>query len=424
MSKVSCGIDFGTTNSAISIAMDAQAPRLVRFADGKNIMPTAIFYPEEAAPLYGNAAVDAYIGGQSGRFMRSMKRILGSDLMNSDTKINGKMVSFYTILRQFITQLKTQAENFCGQPLEKVVMGRPVHFRIDDAPGDIEAEKQLRQIAVQSGFKEVEFQFEPIAAAYAHEVKLRQERLALIVDVGGGTSDFSIIKIGPARQNKPDRSDDILASSGVRIGGNDFDKDLSLKCFMPALGYGTLSGGIHQKDDKTLPLATTPYITLSEWSKVNSMYCFKEINFVKKMLYSAREPQKVSRLLELVENEKGHNLLAEVEKSKIFLTGNDEHRGKLFFLSDAPEITASKTAFETAIFADVEKIRRAIAECLRLAQIRPDEVQMIILTGGSTEIPLVQQSVKSIFPAAEVSEDDKLASVGLGLAYDSRRRFA
>lgn len=424
MSKISCGIDFGTTNSAISIAKIGQTPELVPFANGRNTMPTAIFYPAErgATPIFGDAAVKAYIEGERGRFMRSMKRVLGSNLMSTGTRINDSMMRFEQILGQFVGNLKEQAEIYAGEPIDSVIMGRPVHFRDGDTAGDKRAEDELRRIANSVGFQIVDFQFEPIAAAYAHETKLQSERLACVVDVGGGTSDFTIIKIGPNLKNKLDRSDDILASTGVRIGGNDFDKDLCLKCFMPEFGFGTLGGG-KSKHDKILPLATMPYHTLSEWSSVNSMYVPKEINFAKKMLYNAQEPEKVRRLVELLEKESGHTLLTAVEQTKIQLTDKEQVGITLSFISDTPKIKAAKSEFEKSMTRDIDSISKSVNECIAQAQISPNDVQMVILTGGSTEIPIIQQKMTEHFPNAELSQENKLSSVGLGLAYDSRRRF-
>ncbi len=424
MSKISCGIDFGTTNSAISIVKMGQSPELVPFLNGKNTMPTAIFYPAErgAYPIFGDAAVKAYIDGERGRFMRSMKRVLGSNLMSTGTRINDTMMRFEHILSQFVGNLKKQAEVYAGAPIDSVIMGRPVHFRDGDLVGDQRAENELRRVAQLVGFRNIEFQFEPIAAAYAHEVKLQREQLACVVDIGGGTSDFTIIKIGPKLKNKLDRSDDILASTGVRIGGNDFDKDLCLKCFMPEFGFGTLGGG-KSKYDKILPLATMPYHTLAEWSSVNSMYVPKEINFAKKMLYNAQEPEKVKRLIELLEKESGHTLLTAVEQTKIQLTDREQLDIVLNFISDAPKIKATKNEFEQSMKHDIVAISKSVNECIVQAQISPKDIQMVILTGGSTEIPAIQKKMIDHFPNAELSQENKLSSVGIGLAYDSRRRF-
>lgn len=419
-----CGIDFGTTNSTIALAKTGEKPQLVSFPNGKNTIPTAIFYPGErnAKPLFGDDAVSAYIAGEPGRFMRSMKRILGSDLMSSGTIINNSFVHFHTILEYFVRHLKEHAENYCDENLDSVVMGRPVRFRNNDPEGDKRAQDELEKITAAVGFKNIQFQFEPIAAAYAHEIELQDECIACVVDIGGGTSDFTVIRLGPKLKNKIDRTDDVLANSGVRIGGNDFDKNLSIKCFMPEFGFGTLGGG-KIKYDKILPLSTVPYYTLSEWSKVNSMYVPKEINFIRKMLFSAQEPEKVKRLLELVENEKGHILLSAVEKTKIQLTEHDDIDITLKFISDNPKINVHRNEFEESMQYNMGIISQSLDECISQSQIKPENIQMVILTGGSTEIPALQNMVKEYFPNAKISQENKLSSVGLGLAYDSLRRF-
>lgn len=419
-----CGIDFGTTNSSISIAKNGKTPKLILFPNGKNTIPTAVFYPEEKSltPLFGDEAVLAYITGATGRFMRSMKRVLGSTIMLSGTTINGSFVKFNTILGQFIAYLKNQAEASCGETLDAVVMGRPVHFCNNNPSGDKNAQKELENIARFVGFKDVAFQFEPIAAAYAHEIHLQRECIACVVDIGGGTSDFTIIKIGPNLKNKTSRTDDILASTGICIGGNDFDKDLCLRCFMPTFGLGTLGGG-KSKYDKVLPLATVPYHTLSKWSEVNTMYVQKEKNYIKKMLYESQEPDKVKRLLELVEKERGHTLLSAVETTKIQLSSSDHVGITLKFISDFPRISVEKGDFECSLKTDINLISKSLGECLNQAQIAAEDIQMVILTGGSTEIPIIQHTIKNIFPQAEISQENKLSSVGLGLAYDSLRCF-
>lgn len=221
---------------------------------------------------------------------------------------------------------------------------------------------------------------------------------------------------------KKDRQNDILANTGVRIGGNDFDKDLSLKCFMPAFGYKTQQRG-QDKDDKVIDLPTTPFRNMAEWSSINFMYNYKELNFAKKMLYNAVEKEKVKRFVELIENEYGYSLLNIVENTKIQLTSVKNVTVKLDFISDTPTITASQTDFEDSLIWDVERIFKQIDECIKQAQVKQCDIKLVILTGGSTEIPYIQHLVSSYFPDAEISQENKLSSVGVGLAYDSYRRF-
>ena len=418
MHPVFCGIDFGTSNSSIAISSDTISPSLVMVEGDKFTIPSTIFYEEDIiAPIFGRSAVNSYTLGNTGRFMRSLKRVLGTDLMSAGTIVNGRSIKFETVLSNFLLHLKNKAEKQAKQEITSVVMGRPVHFRDNDENGDKKAEKELENIAKSVGFENVLFQFEPIAAAYAHEGKISGEKLACVVDIGGGTSDFTIIKLGKNLQHKSDRTDDILASSGVRIGGNDFDKNLNMKSFMPSFGFGTTYG------DKGLLVPTTQYFDLAEWSKVNSVYSYKNFQIVKEVLSEADNPKKYARLLDLMEAEQGHQLLGAVEEAKIALTDNDDFVSILNFLDDTIQVKTKKNVFEKAISQNVNNISGSIENCLKLAGVKADEIDLIVLTGGSTEIPFVAQQLCNHFPNAEVSSENKLSSVGLGLSYDALRRF-
>ena len=400
MSVVSAGIDFGTTNSAIAVSENGNLPRLIPFANHSTI-PSAIFYPaDKSGVLFGNQAIQAYLTGQEGRFMRSLKRVLGTDLMTIGTTINGQQRRFENILAQFVAYLKNTAEQSLQEPISRVVMGRPVHFRDNDSVGDAKAEKELENIARSVGFSEICFQYEPIAAAFAHEAKLQEEKLACVVDIGGGTSDFALIRLGPKLAMKNNRKDDILASTGVRIGGNDFDRDLSLRCFMPSFGYQTTYGA------QNLFVPSSQYFELAEWSRINSAYTYKNLKIVNEVLANAHQPEQYARLRDILVRETGC-----VSKTLAYVAGK-------------PTIQAARAAFDASIAKDVEKFSTSLNECLIMAILKAENIGLVILTGGSTEIPLINKTMRNIFKDAAFSSGDKLSSVGLGLAYDSRRRFA
>lgn len=414
----SCGIDFGTTNSAIAVTSPTQKPKLVCLEDSSVTIPSAIFYPKSSnTPLFGSKAIVNYTDGNPGRFMRSLKRVLGTELMASGTMVNGKSLTFSQILQGFIANLKSKAEFEVEETIEHVVMGRPVHFRDNDPNGDKKAEQELTQIAQAIGFKHIKFQFEPIAAAFAHEDNIDGEKLACVVDIGGGTSDFSIIKIGKPLQQKLNRQDDILANSGIRIGGNDFDKSLSIASFMPEFGLGTTHG------KKNLPVPSSTYFDLAEWSKINSLYSYNNLKLVNNVLKEAHCPEKYSRLYDVLENETGHILLSLVEKTKINLTNKNEFTTQIEFVNQTPSIKTSTKEFNTAIQNNIRLIMLSLQECLNQANITADKIELVILTGGSTEIPLVQETIKNFFSKAQISQENKMDSVGLGLAFDSRRLF-
>ncbi len=412
--KKSCGIDFGTTNTSTAV-IDSVFPKLVPVENEKITIPSALFFSNSNI-YFGREAMELYTQGEDGRCMRSLKRVLGTDLMKMGTLINNKPVKFQDILTYFIKHIKFKIDSFAGENIKNVVMGRPVHFIDNNPDGDFRAEQELKEIALLSGFKNVEFQYEPIAAAFAHEKLVKEEKLACVIDVGGGTSDFTIIKIGQNLIKKSDRTNDILASSGVRVGGNDFDKNLAMKCFMPELGYGS-----ETTDNKPIP--SNQYWNLAEWSKINNLYNIKELRQLQRLFFLAEEPEKIQRLIEIIEQHEGHKFLTYIEKAKFNLTEVLETRTALDFLSDSPIVYSSRKDFEDSLQNDIKKIKNSLFDCIKMAKIKPEQIELIILTGGSTEIPIIQKTMTDIFPKAEISQGNKLSSVGLGLAYDSARKF-
>lgn len=420
--KNSAGIDFGTTNSTAAIAIKNNEPTMVHVEDKHITIPTAIYFSENKPDVYfGRDAQNQYISDISdGRYMRSLKRILGTSLMQSvGTRIGKYVIRYDKVIGHFIKHLKDKIDTAAETNIENVVMGRPVHFRDNDTNGDAAAEFELRQIATDAGFKNIEFQFEPIAAAFAHERLINSEKLAMVIDIGGGTSDFTIIRLSPNRRNSLNRASDVLANTGVRVGGNDFDKSLSLESFMPVFGMGS---ELRNSND-VLPMPIGPYFDLSTWNSINDLYTYKSLNNIKGWLIQSCAPDKLERLLELVQNRLGHTNLDYVETAKIQMSDVDGLNVVLDFLSDKPSLNINRTIFEKSIENNVSKIQKSITDCLHLAKINATDINLVILTGGSTEIPYINNLMKLHFPKAEISATDKLSSVGLGLAYDSIRRF-
>lgn len=417
MDNISCGIDFGTSNSSVAIATKNKV-ELVPLESSHITVPSAIFFKrKEIAPYFGREAVSLFFNRTEGRFMRSLKRVLGTSLMKHGTMVNGKAMPFEKIIAPFLKNLKDQADAKAGIELEKVVMGRPVHFIDSDPDGDLRAQNELKAIAQQVGFKHVEFQFEPIAGAFAHEAKIAGEKLAIVADLGGGTSDFTVIRLSNKFIHKSDRSSDILANTGVRVGGNDFDKDLSLAAVMPEIGYSTTYG------EKNLEVPSKPFHDLAEWSKVNFLYTTKIISQTRQTLYQSHDKKRYARLLKVLEQETGHSLLAITEETKIALTTADDYHAPFDFIEQDLAVNIRRIQFEEAIREEVEKISQSAVQCLRLAHVKNEDIELVILTGGSTEVPVVQSEFRRLFPNAIFADENKLSSVGLGLAYDAMNKF-
>ena len=268
--STACGIDFGTSNSSAGF-LQAGAPVLVKVEGESTSIPSAIFYSAFGGSIcFGGRAIDAYVEGENGRLFRAIKSILGSSLVNETTVAGGKRTKFTAILGSFLGHIKKTTEEQAGAPIEQVVLGRPVFFVDSDAEADRIAQDQLMQVARAQGFKHIEFQYEPIAAALDYEHSVKGEEIALIADIGGGTSDFSIVRVSAVRRNGPDRKQDILSYAGVHVGGTDLDYKLSLKQVMPHFGYQT-----RQRKRPELDLPNGYFHELALWHRIAFLYTHK-----------------------------------------------------------------------------------------------------------------------------------------------------
>jgi len=413
-----CGLDFGTSNSTMGIADAANTPALLALEDGKPTIPSVLFFSfEDDAIHFGRAGVAEYVTGAEGRLMRSLKSVLGTALIGDTTRVKGKTYGFLDILGIFIGEMKRRAEIELGGPVDSVVVGRPVQFVDDDAKADAEAQQQLEQAVRAQGYSHIDFQFEPIAAALDFERQVRGEKLALIVDLGGGTSDFSVVRVSPERARATDRSGDILATAGVHIGGTDFDRLLSMAKVMPELGLGTMTR------DRKRYLPVAPYYDLSTWHRINRLYTAKTIRDLSGTRNEAQRPELVETMIAVVEHRLGHRLVGAVEAAKIALSEADRHQ--FDFNIEGVRITTeiSVSDLGAALESSVERITATIGETLQRAGVTAGDIDSLILTGGSTQVPVIVERLRALFPDAEMVRTDVLGSVGLGLAMDARRKF-
>ncbi|MFC1749581.1 Hsp70 family protein [Pseudomonadota bacterium] len=414
-----CGIDFGTSNSTIGIA-DGEYPQLLRLENDEQTLPSALFFNfEENSVSYGRAAIDDYIDGEFGRFMRSLKSVLGTSLMNQQTHIKQRQVRYSDIIGEFIAEMKSRAEQQLNAPLENVVMGRPVHFVDGDKNADDTAQNTLADICRDIGFKDVEFQFEPIAAALDYEQNLTSEELSLIVDIGGGTSDFTIIRLGPENSKKRDRHPDILATTGVHVGGNDFDRRFNLAKAMPALGMRS-----YMKGPKRLELPSSPYFDLATWHLIHNQYQRTNITDMEALRLHAEQPHLIERLVKLLKNQDGHRLIGQIEACKIELASATETKLSLDFIERELSLDCHRKEFDEATAGEVDAISETIRQSLITAQIKSQQISSVFLTGGTTGLPSVREAVNDAFPNCKLVDGDRFGSVGMGLTLDAMRRFA
>lgn len=422
-------IDFGTSNSAVALPAGAQGVRLVALEPGQPTMPTAVFYradtpPEqlEAERLYGRAAVAAYVEGVDGRLMRSMKSILGSSLLDQSTDIGGgRHVRYRDVVTGYLRRLKGLAEAEAGQPLQRVVLGRPVFFVDDDPARDAQAAAALEAAAREVGFAEVQFQFEPIAAALDHESQVEQEQLVLVADIGGGTSDFSLVRVGPQRRGRAERRDDILGNHGVHLAGTDFDRHVELAAILPLLGYRAQRPARPGEAPREVPSGV--YFDLATWHLINTVYAPARVAELRGMKSWYAEPRHHARLMTTVTERLGHALAAAAEQAKIDVALNGSAQIDLATLETGLRAELQETRAAAALEADLERIVQAAAETARQAGVAPASVDVLYFTGGSTGLRPLVDRIAAGFPAAARVRGDRFASVAQGLGLHARAVF-
>lgn len=425
-----CAIDFGTSNSAIALPDAAHRVSLVEVEPGQRTMPTAVFYTlegvgphEDPRRLYGRQALAAYIEGHEGRLMRSMKSVLGSSLVDQSTDVGGgRSVRFLDVISGYLRHLKSLAEAQAGHTLTRAVLGRPVYFVDDEPERDAQAQAALEQAARQVGFSEVSFQYEPIAAALDFEATVDHEQLVLVADIGGGTSDFSLVRVGPERAKRVDRGNDILANHGVHIAGTDFDRHVELTAILPLAGFKARGPAPAERE-----VPSKVYFDLATWHLINTVYTPARMMELRRMRTFYADADLHARLMEIVEHKLGHALMAKAEAAKIAVADGREGdvvRIDLDSVEPGLEALLAEPQALGAIESDLERIVQAGLETVRMAGVAPEKVEAVYLTGGSTGLAPLAHRIAAPFTRARTVRGDRLASVAQGLGLHAQRVFS
>lgn len=323
MARIVLGLDFGTSNTSVSYA-DLDEPSIIKTAilehadDGRavyNTMPSAMFYAPELNKLFvGRDAIKTYINHEyDGRLLRNLKSVL--DNVDATTKISGyKSISYFQFIYTFLKRVKERVIAEAGSDnIVGIVVGRPVHFFDDDDERDKKAEQNLRRIIERLGFSNIVFLQEPIAASFSLESKITTDETAFVADIGGGTSDFAAIALGPSHAQQTDRKKDIFATTGVKVGGTDFDKSFSLHEFMPELGFGS---PVELENNGKMVFPRKYFDMLSNAFSINELYDYRVISEIEHLKQKALARPKIETLLHVIRTEHGHRLITEVETCK------------------------------------------------------------------------------------------------------------
>ena len=403
------GIDFGTSNSAAAVIDDSGTLRVIPLSAARSEMPTAVFFDAETHHvLYGEDAMQAYLSGHEGRLLRSLKSLLGSALMDEYTQVDGRALRFFDIVVLFFKELKRRCEAHVGESLTHVVIGRPVHFVDDDPERDALAQTTLSRAALEAGFSDIRFQLEPIAAALDYEQQLEKETTALVVDIGGGTSDFTTIRLNQKRSALSDRSADVLASTGVHIGGTDFDRLLDLATVMPLLGYKHIGTG-----DRPVP--NSVFFDLSTWHFIHRAYTRKALHFASELWTDFSDQTLHKRLMQALEEQHGHRMLASVEAAKIAcsVSGNAS-AVDLNFLEPRLAPTLDTFVMQEALQQAIAQVVECALACVKASGL--DSVDVVYLTGGSSALRPLVQALQTAMPQAHLVKGNPFGGVAAGLA--------
>jgi len=424
------GIDFGTTNSAVALATGNSQVQLASFPSGgaQTWSFRSVLYLEQLQSatgakrlhsLTGPAAIERYLEAEEkGRLIQSLKSHLPSRMLTG-TEVFGRRYKFEDLISRMLTDLRKQAERQFQRPIHYAMVGRPVRFvGAETEEEDDFAVSRLRQAFTMAGFEQVDFEMEPVAAAYAYESTLDHDELILIGDFGGGTSDFSLLRVGPGVRRRGRTPQDLLGNSGVGLAGDAFDARIVRKLVSPALGSDSEARSLN----KILPAVPAwIYANLERWHYLP----FLRTNNVREILKSARiralEPEKIEALITLIEEDLGYQLHQSVQRVKFELSRS--HSAEFRFRDSSPSfasidlrIPITRTDFESWIKDELRAIEKCIDSLLQKAGVPPREVDRVFLTGGSSFVPAVRRIFATRFGKERIRGGNEFTSVAHGLA--------
>jgi hypothetical chaperone protein len=417
------GLDFGTSNSAVAVLDQSGQSKVIKIGINgvEKTIPSVLFFPAERMGTFhvGDTAILEYVKSKmKGRFLQSIKSILPSKSFASTNIPGFGPLSSEDLISLILKSIKERADSQLKADVRKVVLGRPARFS-DDAIIDLMAEQRLLKAAKKAGFEEINFQLEPIAAALHYESYLSSEKLVLVVDIGGGTSDFTIMKLSPKKTKFTDRQDDILSSNGLYIGGDNFDSDIMKNKLIDYFGYGSNI----RSYEKILPFPNHLLLQICKWQDIGFLKSRRTQNLLKNLHHSSESPEKVLRLQSLINEDLGYSLFCEIEKSKITLSNfeNSTINFRKSVIDIKVEIT--KNEFEGFIAHKLAEINKSLNEAIDIAGVNYKSIDAVFMTGGSSLIPALRKIVSDKFGEHKIAPSDSFTSVVSGLALSTKLFF-
>jgi hypothetical chaperone protein len=421
--KGTIGIDFGTTNSSIARAGSSDEVQLARFPYLGSLTDAyrSLLYLEQVKEEGRNAlkswsgpeAIERYLSAETkGRLIQSLKSFLSSRTLHG-AEVFGRRYTLEDLIARILRDLRTKAEEQFGIEIKSAVAGRPVHFVGAEKPeDDIYAEDRLRSAFHAAGYKSVEFEMEPIAAAHYYGSTLDHDELILIGDFGGGTSDFSLVHVGPNIRRKEKASGSIVGNAGVGIAGDAFDAKIIRHLVSPALGAGSELRSL----GKILPAPNWVYIKLERWHHLSLLKARDVLQMLKGVQAQSLEPEKIKALIHFINEDLGFHLHRAVQKVKSDLSNDPQ---ATFQFSDGfvdLAATVQRASFEEWISEELAEIERCVDSLLASSGVQPKDVDMVFLTGGSSFVPAVKRIFETRFGKKKIRGGNEFTSVARGLA--------
>jgi hypothetical chaperone protein len=435
--SVKVGLDFGTSNSGVAV-YDGSRVRLLP-VDPKNVLPevikTVLYVTREYRAMIGQEAVEAYyrdnidrqrrfvkqwvgeidyVGAemhyvrdiyvyvdelQPGRLLQYLKTALRRDGYEG-TRIFERHYTAGDLAETYLGLLKGRAEEVLGEQIEAVTLGRPVKFS-EIPEQDRKAEETLRQAAHEAGFKQVDFELEPVAAALAYEQSITKPQNIVIFDFGGGTLDIAVMRLGDPGQRK------VYASGGVDIAGGDFDRAIIEKRMLPHFGYGQVN--LH-------PEIIEMIHAIPDWMALPELGTPQNRNTLEKAIQAGVAPVRLRALESLIYNDLAFTFYNRVEAAKIALSSE----GATVISLEEEDIPLwelyTRHQFETDIRHYLTDVEKVLMDTIAESGLEPAEIDAVVKTGGSSSIPLFTDMLARIFGAEKVKASSQFSSVVAGLA--------
>lgn len=439
------GFDYGTANCSVAVMHDG-TPQLLEMENGSPLLPSMICAPTREAIsewLYRHHEVPATDDETQALLRRavSFNREEGIDVLHNSVQFGlsslrqymedpeevyfvkspksflgasglkpQQVALFEDLVCAMMLHIRQQAERQLAQPIDRAVIGRPINFQgLGGEEANRQAQGILDRAARRAGFLEVVFQFEPVAAGLDFESTLREEKRVLVVDIGGGTTDCSVLLMGPKWHHRSDREHSLLGHSGCRVGGNDLDIMLAFKQLCPLLGMGG-------QTEKGIALPILPWwnsVAINDVPAQNDFYSMANGRMLAELIRDAREPEKVAYLQKVWRQRLGYRLVRVAEESKIALSDSNQIATMLPFIAADLGCDISQADLASAISQPLQRILEQVTLALENSRVKPD---VIYLTGGSARSPMIKQALAQQLPGLPLVGGDDFGSVTAGLA--------